>query len=133
MAGPPWPPSGGASFVLMMQTAEMGASHDTSHGGRLDGTREGRVFVQGEMGPRPVVIGEVPGEGPPQVPSIQDDQVVDGKASTICCAAQAAVGWAVTFQWSTRRLVCEITTSTDSTWNVAVGTVKKSSETRSDT
>ncbi len=60
-----------------MQTAEMGASHDASHGGRLDGTREGRVFVQGEMGPRPVVIGEVPGEGPPQVPSIQDDQVVE--------------------------------------------------------
>jgi hypothetical protein len=33
VAGPPWRPSGCASFVLMMQPAEMGLDHDVAHDG----------------------------------------------------------------------------------------------------
>src|SRR3989441_2707158 len=56
-----------------------------------------------------------------------------GKASTICWAVQAAVGYSVTLKWRTRRWSWASTTKTNRTRKRAVGTVKKSMETRSRT
>ena len=53
------------------------------------------------------------------------------KAWTICRAVHWAVGWSVTLKWRTRRRLWERTRKQNSTWNRAVGTVKKSIETRS--
>jgi hypothetical protein len=47
-------------------------------------------------------------------------------ASTICWAAHAAYGCAVTLTWRTRRRSSDSTKNTYSTWNVTVGTVRKS-------
>src|SRR5262249_7679718 len=47
-------------------------------------------------------------------------------ASMICCAVHTAVGCSVTLKCTTRLRWCASTTSTNSTRNAAVGTVKKS-------
>src|SRR6516225_7230351 len=52
--------------------------------------------------------------------------VWSGKASRICCRVHAAVGWSVTFTWTTRRRSWDRMTRTNRTRKVAVGTVKKS-------
>ena len=54
----------------------MGVGHDATHRRRLDRTRDGRVRVQGEMGPRPLVVGDVRREDASQMPFVQDDDVV---------------------------------------------------------
>ena len=46
-------------------------------------------------------------------------------------AVHRAVGWSVTLKWSTRRRLWDRTRKPNSTWNRAVGTVKKSIETSS--
>jgi hypothetical protein len=56
--------------------------------------------------------------------------VSSGKVSTICWAVHAAVGCSVTLKWRTRRRWWARTTRTKSTRQRAVGTVKKSIETR---
>src|ERR1017187_7345153 len=47
------------------------------------------------------------------------------------CPARAAVGWEVTPKWTGRRRLCESTTKTKSSRNVAIGTTKKSVEAKS--
>jgi hypothetical protein len=59
------------------------------------------------------------------------EQSGGGNAATICCAVQTAVGCSVTLKWTTRRRWWASTTSTKRTRKRAVGTVKKSIETRS--
>ena len=56
-----------------------------------------------------------------------------GEVSTTCWAVQAAVGCSVTAKWRTRWRWWASTTRTKSTRKPAVGTVKKSRETRSRT
>jgi hypothetical protein len=58
---------------------------------------------------------------------------VAGNAATICCAVQTAVGCSVTLKWTTRRRWWASTTRTNRTRKRAVGTVKKSMETKSRT
>src|SRR4029450_8290151 len=56
--------------------------------------------------------------------------VCQGNASTSYWAVHWAVGASVTLMWTTRRRSCARTTKTNKTLNVAVGPVKKSTETR---
>jgi len=56
-------------------------------------------------------------------------QISIGKASTICREVQAKVGCSVTWKCSTSRRRCSNTRNTNSTFMVAVGTVKKSMDT----
>ena len=59
--------------------------------------------------------------------------VSHGHASRSCWAVHAGVGRAVTFRWTMRRLACDNTTKTNNPRNVAVGTVKKSTEASGET
>jgi hypothetical protein len=51
--------SGDASFVVMVQSADLGECHDHAGTGRLDRSRVRRVFGQGEVRARSVVVREV--------------------------------------------------------------------------
>jgi hypothetical protein len=48
--------SGRPSFVAVMQPADLGQRHDRSHFWRLNPSRLGRVFPQGEMRSRSVIV-----------------------------------------------------------------------------
>src|ERR1700747_2764756 len=54
--------AGGPSFVAVMQPADLGQRHDRSHFWRLNPSRLGRVFPQGEMGSRSVIVIQVGSE-----------------------------------------------------------------------
>ena len=47
------------AFVAMMESADFGQLDDLTHRRRLDVSRVGSVFVQGEVGSRALVVGEV--------------------------------------------------------------------------
>src|ERR1035438_8852587 len=52
--------------------------------------------------------------------------VLQSNCLTQLLQRQAALGWAVTLQWISRRLQCSITTNTYRSWKVAVTATKKS-------
>jgi len=66
----------------MMEAAEPGQSDDlgTFAGLRPDEPAGGRLLPEIVMGPVVVVVGEVLLEYAPQMPLIQDDHVINGKA-----------------------------------------------------
>jgi len=74
--------SSDAPLTSMMEAAEPGQSDDlgTFAGLRLDEPAGGRLFPKAVMGPVLVVIGEVFLEDALQMPLIQDDHVINGKA-----------------------------------------------------
>ena len=51
--------SGRPAFVAMMESADFGQLDDLTHRRRLDVSRVGSVFVQGKVGSRALVVGEV--------------------------------------------------------------------------
>ena len=51
--------SGGAPFVVVMQTADVWDLDDRVVGWRLNGPRDGSIFVQREVSPPLVIVGEV--------------------------------------------------------------------------
>jgi hypothetical protein len=57
------------------------------------------------------------------------DAVLKGNASRICRTVHSAVGCAVTLKCTCRQRSCWMTMNTNSIWQSAVGTVKKSVET----
>ena len=69
--------SGGASFVAMVQAADLWKRDHLTVGDSLHGSRRWRVFGQREMGPRGVIVGSVPGERAPEMRLIEDDHVFE--------------------------------------------------------
>ena len=65
-----------AALISVMQTSEVRNSDDVSVIRWRGSTRDGRVFRQGQVGPRLVVIGEIILEDPAQMPGVEDDHVV---------------------------------------------------------
>jgi hypothetical protein len=55
--------SGGPSFVAVVQSADLGQGHDSSHLCRLDRSRLGRVLPQREMRSRSMIVIQVGSEG----------------------------------------------------------------------
>ncbi len=55
----------------------MGMGHDAPPDRRLDWTRDRRVFVQGEVCPRPMVVSEVRRQDLSEMPLVQDDEMVE--------------------------------------------------------
>jgi hypothetical protein len=50
--------------------------------------------------------------GTPKQDLLAEKRSSSPAASRSCCSVQAALGWAVTLQWISRRLQCSITTNT---------------------
>ena len=60
-----------------MESADFGARHDPTDANRMDGARLGRVLGQREMRSRAVVIRDVRAKDPPEMPLVEDDDVVE--------------------------------------------------------
>ena len=72
---------GGTSFVAVVQTADFRGRNHTTFSRTLYPSRCGRVFRQGEMGPRSVMVSKVSGEQAPQVRMVEDNHVVQALAA----------------------------------------------------
>jgi len=68
--------SGGPSFVAVMQPADLGQRHDRSHFWRLNPSRLGRVFPQGEMRSRSVIVIQVGSEDATERALMEHDHMV---------------------------------------------------------
>jgi hypothetical protein len=64
-----------------METADLGQFHDLARAGRLDRPRVGCVLAQGQMRPRPMVVGEIGLQDPVQVPLTEDDDPIEALAT----------------------------------------------------
>jgi hypothetical protein len=64
-----------------MQAADFGDLDDRPLRRGLDGTGLGRVLLQGQVRPRPVVVTEITGDDPSEVGGVQDDDVVEALAT----------------------------------------------------
>jgi hypothetical protein len=73
--------SGGASFVAVEQTADFRERNHTTFSRTLHTSPCGRIFREGEMGPRSVIVRNVSGEHAPQVRLVEDDHVVKALAA----------------------------------------------------
>ncbi len=62
----------------MVQAADFGELDNATLGRPLDRPMVRRVLAKREMGPRAVVVGEVPPERSPQVPLAQNDDIGRG-------------------------------------------------------
>jgi len=60
----------------MMQATDSGSRHDRAHLGALDGSHVGRVLLEREVSSGAVMVGEVAGEDPAQVPLAQDEDMI---------------------------------------------------------
>ena len=69
--------SGRVPFVAVMESADFGARHDPTNASRVDCARLGRVLGQREMRSRAVVIRDVRAKDPPEMPLVEDDDVVE--------------------------------------------------------
>ena len=72
--------SGRASFVSMMQAPDLWKCDHRTVGGGLYGSWRWRIFRQREVGPGAVIVGQVSGEGAPEMRFIQDDHVIEALA-----------------------------------------------------
>lgn len=61
----------------MVQTADFREGHHAARCRRLRAAWRGRVFRQGEMGPRSVIVDEISGKRAPQMRLIEDDHVIE--------------------------------------------------------
>ena len=73
--------SGGATFVAVMQAADLGEGYDLACAGWLDRSRVRCVLAEREVRARVVVVGEVRLEDDPQVGFADDDDVVEAVAA----------------------------------------------------
>jgi hypothetical protein len=69
--------SGGAAFVVMVQSADVWDLHDRARARRLHWTGDRRVFVECEVGAPRVVVGEVLPKIPAKRALVPDDDVVE--------------------------------------------------------
>ena len=65
----------------MVQAAHFGEHHDGSFGRRLDASWRRRVFLQGEMGSRPVIVENVSSQHATQMPLAENDDVIQTLAA----------------------------------------------------
>jgi hypothetical protein len=107
----------------MMQATDHREGDDVSLIGGIALAELGGVLVECEVGPGAVIVLEVLPQDAPQVLLCENDDVVE--------ALPCADGPSVTLKCTTRRRSCSSTRNTYRTRNVAVGTTKKSMETRS--
>ena len=63
-----------------MEPADLRERNDVAHSGRLNCARHGTVLIEGEMGPRLVVVGEVALQDTSQVLLVEDDDVIEALA-----------------------------------------------------
>ncbi len=69
-------------FVTMVEAANLGVCHDArAFCGCLDRTRRGRVLGQRQVCARPMVIDHVSRQDAPQVPLVEDDEMVQALAA----------------------------------------------------
>ena len=73
--------SGGAAFVAMMKSAHFRERDHAPFRRRLHASRRRRVFLQGEMCAGPMIIGDIRGQEPSQMPLAEDDDVVETLAA----------------------------------------------------
>jgi hypothetical protein len=73
--------SGCASFVTVVQAANFRERDHAAFFWRLHAAWRGRVFRQGEMGPRSVIVEDISGERAPQMRLVEDDHVVEALAA----------------------------------------------------
>ena len=73
--------SGGAPLVAVMKPSDLGQLHDLAHRRRLDVSRIGRIFVQGEVGSRALVVGEVGTQDAAKMCLAKDDHVIKALAA----------------------------------------------------
>ena len=60
-----------------MQATDFGNLHDPARLGELDGPDVRRILVEREMRASPVIVGEVSGQDPAQVPFAKDDDMIE--------------------------------------------------------
>jgi hypothetical protein len=70
-----------AALVPMVQSTHFGEHNDGAFRRRLDASRRGRVFLEGEMGSRPVIVGDVSSKHATQMPLAQNDDVIQTLAA----------------------------------------------------
>ena len=67
------------AFVTVMQAAELWDLNDPSD--TRDLPRKGTLLGQPQMRPRPVVISEIRSQGSPQMPGVQDHEMLQALSS----------------------------------------------------
>jgi hypothetical protein len=72
--------SGGPSFVAVMQSADLGQRHDSTHWFRLDRSRLGRILAQGEMPSRSVIVIQIRTKDTTQGRFVKHEHVVQALA-----------------------------------------------------
>jgi len=72
--------SGRPAFVAMMESGDFGQLDDLTHRRWLDVSRVGSIFVQGEVGPRALVVSEVGTQDAAEVCLAKDDHVIEALA-----------------------------------------------------
>ena len=60
----------------MVKSANFCERHDGTFGLDLDASWRGRVLLEGEMSPRPMIVDEISGQDTSQVPLAEYDHVV---------------------------------------------------------
>jgi hypothetical protein len=73
--------SGREARVAVVQTTDFWDLDDLAHTGRVDSSRIRRVLAQGQMGSRPVVVGEIRFQDSAKIPLAEDDDVVEAFSS----------------------------------------------------
>jgi hypothetical protein len=73
--------SGCASFVTVVQAADFGECDHAAFVWSLHAAWRGRVFCQGEMGSRFVLVENISGERAPQMRLVEDDHVIEALAA----------------------------------------------------
>ena len=72
---------GGATFVPMVETADLRDRHDRAECRWCDGSVIGRVFIEGQMGPRSVVVLDVLSQDTTESRRVHDRHVIEAPAS----------------------------------------------------
>ena len=75
--------SGREARVAVVQTTDFWDLDDLAHTGRVDSSRIRRVLAQGQMGSRPVVVGEIRFQDSAKIPLAEDDDVVESRTSRL--------------------------------------------------
>jgi hypothetical protein len=65
----------------MVQATDLRERHDATFRWRVDASPRGRVFLEGKMSSRPMIIGDVSSKHATQVPLVQNDDVVQTLAA----------------------------------------------------
>jgi len=72
--------SGGAAFVVMLHAADVGDFDNRARGGRLNAPRHRGVLVERQVGPEPVIVGDVLAEVATKRTLVPDDHMVEAFA-----------------------------------------------------